>query len=95
MLETDLEILDNILKDLNYTPSYRETLLSKLVKNLQEYGLNNFTRNFIYVSLSYDEGKQKASEIADYWEESKRKGTYKTKLQRALEKSPSFSKYIN
>ena len=94
MLEKDLDILDKILKELNYTSSYRETILSKLVKNLQEYGLDHFTRNFLYVALAYDEGKEKASEIADYWEEVKDKGSYKTKLQKTLEKSPIFSKYI-
>jgi hypothetical protein len=94
MLEKDLAILDKILRDLNYTPNYREILLSGLVNKLEDYGLENLSRNFIYVSLSYDEGKQKATEIADYWEQVKNTGSYKTQLQQALEKSPNFSKYL-
>lgn len=94
MLEKDLLMLSKILKDLHFTPSYREVLLSNLVRKLEDYGLKNLTRNFIYVALSYDEGKEKASEIADYWEQMKNTGSYKTNLQKTLEKSPSFSKFI-
>lgn len=94
MLEKDLVILDKILRDMNYTPNYREILLSGLVNKLEDYGLENLSRNFIYVSLSYDEGKQKATEIADYWEQVKNTGSYKTQLQQTLEKSPNFSKYL-
>lgn len=94
MLEKDLIILEKILKDLHFTPSYREIILSSLVKKLEEYGLKDLSRNFIYVALSYDEGKQKASEIADYWEQVKNTGSYKTKLQQSLEKSPNFSKFL-
>ena len=86
-------MLDKILKDMNYTPQYREILLSGLINKLEDYKLNDLTRNFIYVSLAYDEGKSKASEIADYWEEMKQTGSYKTTLQKSLEKSPTFSKF--
>jgi hypothetical protein len=94
MLEKDLDLLDKILRDMNYTTNYREILLSGLVKKLEDYGLQNLSRNFIYVALAYDEGKNTASDIADYWEQMKNSGSYKTKLQQALEKSPNFSKYI-
>lgn len=94
MLEKDLIILEKILKDLHFTPSYREVILSGIVKKLEEYGLKDLSRNFIYVALSYSEGKQKASEIADYWEQVKNTGSYKSQLQQTLEKSPNFSKFI-
>ena len=93
MLEKDLIMLDKILKDMNYTPQYREILISGLVNKLEDYKLNDLTRNFIYTSLAFDEGKSKSSEIADYWEEMKQTGSYKTNLQKSLEKSPTFSKY--
>ena len=94
MLETDLEILDRILKHMNFTPQYREILITSLVKKLDEYKMPKLSRNFIYTALAFDEGKSKASEIADYWEEMKQTGSYKTNLQKSLEKSPSFSKYV-
>jgi len=94
MLEQDLNILDKIFKDLNFTTTYREILLSSLVNNLERSGMKNITRNFIYVSLSPEEGKKTATEIADYWEEMKQTGSYKTNLQKTLENSPTFSKYL-
>lgn len=94
MLEKDLDILDKILRDLNYTTTYREILLSGLVNKLEDYGMKNMTRNFIYVTLSPEEGRNTASDVADYWEEMKQTGSYKTKLQKTLEKSPTFSKYV-
>lgn len=93
-MEQDLVLLDKILKDMNYTTEYRNNLISDLVKNLEDYGLKNITRNFLYVSLTPEEGKEKAAEIADYWDQMKTSGSYKTKLQSALEKSPIFSKYM-
>jgi len=93
MLEQDLVMLDKILKDMNYTPQYREMLLSGLVNKLEDYKLKDLTRNFIYVALAYDEGKSTATNIADYWEQMKNTGSYKTVLQKSLENSPTFSKY--
>jgi hypothetical protein len=94
MLEKDLDILDKILRDLNITPTYREILLSGLVKKLEDYNMDRLSRNFIYVALAHDEGKSFASEVADYWEEMKQTGSYKTNLQKTLEKSPTFSKFV-
>lgn len=93
-MEKDLILLDNILKDMNYSSQGRDILINKIAKDLENYNLDKLTRNFIYVSLIPEEGKLKSSEIADYWEEAKNLGTYKTKLQRTLEKSPIFSKYM-
>ena len=94
MLEKDLDILDKILRDLNITPTYREILLSGLVKKLEDYNMDRLSRNFIYVALAHDEGKSFASEVSDYWEEMKQTGSYKTNLQKTLEKSPTFSKFV-
>jgi len=93
MLEKDLIILDKILEDMNYTPKYREILISGLVNKLEDYKLTELTRNFIYVALAFDEGKSTATNIADYWEQMKNSGSYKTALQKSLENSPTFSKY--
>ena len=85
MLETDLEILEKILRDLNYAPKYIEMLLSHLVKELDNSTLNSFTPQFIYSALSFEEGRNKAREIADYFQEFKEKGSYRTKLQKYLD----------
>ena len=85
MLETDLNILEKILTDLNYSPKYIEMLLSHLVKELDNSTLNSFTPQFIYSALLFEEGRTKSREIADYFQEFKEKGSYRTKLQKYLD----------
>lgn len=93
MLEKDLELLNKILTDLKYTTHYREALINQLLKSLEDYKLPNLTRNFLYVSLVPEEGKERASEIADYWQQAKNTGFYKTNLEKALQSS-AFAKYM-
>ena len=93
MLETDLEILEKILRDMNYSPTYISIMLSHLVEKLEDLSLENMTGQFIYVTLAFEEGRHKAREISEYFQEMKETGSYKTNLQKAIDNSPTFSKF--
>lgn len=87
-MEKDLEILETILREMKYTTSYIAILLDHLVSELGKSGLNKFTPNFIYSALAFEEGRHRAKEIAEYFEDFKTKGSFKTRLQQLLDKSP-------
>lgn len=93
-MEKDLEILEKILRDQNYTTDFIVMILQHLVKELGQASLDSFTPNFIYSALAFELGRSKSKEIAEYFEEFKDKGSYRTSLQKALEDSPSFSKFV-
>jgi hypothetical protein len=93
MLEKDLEILEKILRDMNYSPTYISIMLNHLVEKLQGSSLEYMTPQFVYVTLAFEEGRHKAKEISEYFEEMKEKGSYRTNLQKAIHNSPTFSKF--
>jgi len=93
MLEKDLEILEKILKDMNYSPTYISIILNHLVKKFEESSLDFITPQFVYVTLAFEEGRHKAKEISEYFEDMKEKGSYKTHLQKTIDNSPTFSKF--
>jgi hypothetical protein len=93
MLEKDLEILEKILRDMNYSPTYISIILNHLVEKLQKSSLEYMTPQFIYVTLAFEEGRHKAKEISEYFEDMKEKGSYKTYLQKTIDNSPTFSKF--
>ena len=53
-MEKDLEILESILKELHYTPSYIAILLNHLTSELGKSSLDKFTPNFIYSVLAFE-----------------------------------------
>jgi len=93
MLEKDLEMLETILKDMKYSPSYITMLLNHMVKQLDNSSLTYFTPQFIYSVLSFEEGRHKARQISEYFEDLKEKGFYKNTLQKTIDNSPTFSKF--
>ena len=93
MLETDLEILEKILRDMNYSTTYISIMLNHLVEKLENSSLENMTPQFIYATLAFEEGRHKAKEISEYFQEMKETGSYKTNLQKSIDNSPTFSKF--
>ena len=93
MLENDLEILEKILKEMNYSPTYISIMLNHLVEKLEESSLEYMTPQFVYVALAFEEGRHKAKEISEYFEEMKEKGSYRTYLQKTIDNSPTFNKF--
>ena len=93
MLEKDLEILEKILRDMNYSTTYISIMLNHLVEKLEESSLEYMTPQFVYVTLAFEEGRHKAKEISEYFEEMKDTGSYRTNLQKTINNSPTFSKF--
>ena len=93
MLKKDLEILKKILMDMKYSPSYISVLLTHLVKQLENSSLSHFTPQFIYSTLSFEEGRHKARQISEYFEDLKKHGSYKTSLDKTIDNSSTFSKF--
>jgi len=88
-----LEILEKILRDMNYSTTYISIMLNHLVEKLEESSLEYMTPQFVYVTLAFEEGRHKAKEISEYFEEMKEKGSYRTSLQKTIDNSPTFSKF--
>ena len=88
MFEKDLEILEKILREMKYSTSYISVLLNHLVKQLQNSKHKRFTPSFLYTHLIFDIGRMNAREIADYFEDYLKTGSYKTKIQQLLDRSP-------
>jgi hypothetical protein len=57
-------------------------LLSHVAKEFENSTLEEITPHFIYSVLIFEEGRQRARQIADYFEEFKNTGSYRTVLQR-------------
>ncbi len=78
---------------MNYSPTYISIMLNHLVEKLEESSLEYMTPQFVYVTLAFEEGRHKAKEISEYFEEMKDTGSYRTNLQKAINNSPTFSKF--
>jgi hypothetical protein len=78
---------------MNYSTTYISIMLNHLVEKLEESSLEYMTPQFVYVTLAFEEGRHKAKEISEYFEEMKDTGSYRTNLQKTINNSPTFSKF--
>lgn len=83
-MNEDLEILRKILHREGYTPSFADIIINKV----RESGRENLTAPAIYTLLLYDLGRKNSKDIAEYFEEYKEKGNYRTNLQKMIDRSP-------
>ena len=75
-MERDIEILRQIFEDLHYTKDYANMLINHLSKEFENSGLPEITPRFVYVHLIFEEGRERANKISQYFEEMKDKGSY-------------------
>ena len=75
-MEKDIKFLRQIFDDLNYTKDYADMLINHLIKEFDKSGLSEITPRFIYVHLIFEEGREAARKISEYFEEMKEKGGY-------------------
>lgn len=75
-MKKDIEILRQIFNDLHYTQDYSNMLINHLLKEMENSGLSEITPRFIYIHLIFEEGRETARKISEYFEEIKEKGTY-------------------
>jgi len=85
-MEKDLKLIEKILNDLNYSVEYSNVLLNSLKSYFEESGLDQITPNMIYNNFAYDLGKKDARDIANYFEELKQTGSYRTELEKLMDK---------
>jgi len=75
-MERDIEILRQIFEDLHYTKDYANMLINHLLKELDTSSLSEITPRFVYINLIFEEGRETARKISEYFEEMKEKGSY-------------------
>jgi hypothetical protein len=75
-MERDIEILRQIFEDLHYTKDYANMLINHLLKELDISQLSEITPRFVYINLIFEEGRETARKISEYFEEMKEKGAY-------------------
>ena len=75
-MERDIEILRQIFEDLHYTKDYANMLISYLMRQFENSGLSKINPRFLYVNLIFEEGRETARKISEYFEEMKEKGSY-------------------
>jgi hypothetical protein len=81
-VERNIEILKQILNDLKYSDSYSDILISEIIRRFETSGLNEITPHLVYNALAYEEGKETARKIANYYEQILNSGTYETDLEK-------------
>jgi hypothetical protein len=92
-MEKDLQILKNILSDMKYAPGYVDLLINHISKEFEKSSLSHITPQFVYSVLIFEEGRHKAKQISEYFEDFKKHGSYKNIVQKTIEKSPTFGKF--
>jgi hypothetical protein len=88
-MEKDLEILHKILTGL-YADKYANMLLKHIEEKFNSSDLSEITPNFLYYNLVYELGKKEASNISDYFTQTKEKGYYETELDKLLKNKSHF-----
>lgn len=83
-MKEDIEILRNIFHREGYTPEFTNIILNKIQETDREF----LTPHSVYTLLTYDLGKSASKEIADYFDEYKKTGDFRTNLQKMLDRSP-------
>lgn len=87
-MEQDLEIIRDILKDLGFADRFILIVINHLVNELERSKHKRFTPNFLYTHSIFEIGRNNARELGEYFEEYLKTGSYKTKIQKFLDKSP-------
>ena len=83
-MEKDIEILRKIFQELKYGNGYINIILEFIKNKFHETKLPELTPNFIYMILIPEEGREKAREIAKYFQEYKNTGNFQTDFQKIL-----------
>ena len=88
MMENDLEILKKILSELGFVEKYIDVLIKHIVNQFENTSLKEITPQFLYTVLAFELGRKNARDVSEYFEDYKKTGVYKTKIQRFLDRSP-------
>lgn len=87
-MEQDLEILKKILKGQHIADNMIDVLVNHIIEELKKSGKDYITPQFLYVHLVFELGRGMARNISEEFEDYKKTGEYKSKIQRFLDRSP-------
>ena len=85
-MEEEIQMVRSILEKKKFRKEYIDILLNFLISNFENSSLEHITPNMIYNSFAYELGRNEAREIANYFEEFKQTGSYKTELEKLMDK---------
>jgi len=85
-MEEEIQMVRSILEKKKFRREYIDILLNFLISNFENSSLVHITPNMIYNSFAYELGRHEAREIANYFEEFKQTGSYKTELEKLMDK---------
>lgn len=86
-MEQDLQILKEILNH-HFADNFVEIMMNHIKTEMEKSKKTILTPHFIYVTLAFEVGRNTAKEISEDFEDYKKTGEYKSKLQRFLDRSP-------
>lgn len=87
-MEQDLKALEKIFKGpLNYTNDYIKILINLIKSKLDDSGKTHITPHFLYATLAFEIGRNNAKDVSEEFEDYKKTGNYKSKLERHLDRS--------
>jgi hypothetical protein len=87
-MEQDLEALKKIFKGHHFADNYVDILTNHVISELEKSGKSQITPNFLYTILAFEIGRNTARDVSEDFEDYKKTGEYKSKLQRHLDRSP-------
>jgi hypothetical protein len=88
MMEQDLSILKKIFKGHHFADNYVDVLIRHVISELEKSEKTQITPHFLYAVLAFEVGRNTARDISEDFEDYKKTGEYKSKLQRFLDRSP-------
>jgi hypothetical protein len=88
MNKEDLITIFKILDEFGFVDHYKQVLIDYIKSKFEDSKLAEITPNFLYSALMFELGRNNAKSIAEYFEDYKKTGVYKTKVQRFLDNSP-------
>jgi hypothetical protein len=87
-MEQDLEILKKILNGHHFADNYINILINHIITEMEKSGKSHLTPQFLYVALAFEIGRNNARDVSEEFDDYKKTGEYKSKLQRYLDRSP-------
>jgi hypothetical protein len=87
-MEQDLEIVKKIFKGHHFADNYVNILINHVISEMEKSGKSKITPHFLYTILAFEIGRNTARDVSEDFEDYKKTGEYKSKLQRHLDRSP-------
>jgi len=87
MIQDELDVLKKILEELHFVDGYIELLIKHIRKQFNSSSLTEITPHFVYAVLAFEIGRNNARTVSEDFEDYKKKGKYKSRVDRFLDNS--------